>query len=1069
MADWFEQNAPKAQQPQQQDWFEQNAPKDPATAQAKPSTTHYDSLAPRPSTWWEKAEEAVIAPIRESSFGRAFHKDTITEAAKQKDPRLAEDSFLRLTESHPENLLPKDAKILRGVVKGGAQFGTDMLSPTNLALMAGTMGLGGPEAPVAGRVLGKLIGGKFTFDMVKSAASMSPKLLDQIKIGDSEGAAETLTSMVASLGMAGATMAHLTSETKAPGIEPPPVKEKSGTSPAKSPELKGEHQMSREDLEKWHANFEREHPEMAKETETKPPNPETKTTSEETKAAAADAKPINPEAPGALETFLKDEEGAFKGFDQATEEMRATYNLRKQLLKSVEDAKGSPLEKSWGQRAIEWYSGERNTWGARYNQEASRIRKNLVPEKVEREALTLMRDFKNRPGEMQQFLDGTHPEYMQLGRNTAGPMSPKGIQEKIDRVQKARAIVEKALNPTKGMIEADRRLDRVAEISLLTGKKLGLLNSKLTPEEYTPHMLHPVEAENDPVSLTERFQGTALGGKISRRLGGFAKAREAYPTMLHAIADGAIPKTMDALDAFTIYSDRFATARATKLLQMKLKDAKVGRWSLGGDDVPKGWVPFAAHSNEFRNIVTVVGSDGLPHSAEQRLYVPKFVDEAMRPITDPDYTSRLPKFANARVLQQGIKAANLSLSFFHAKALTTMATANMNPWEAGKALRSNLESPEMEAQERDMILHTGTSDIQGRTYEAYHNLKSNSIPTWDDILTKAPGLKQMNMAAEKITEFTFGNLQRKYKIWDFAKQKAEWIGEHPNATAAELTAAKISIAKQVNAVYGGLNWETLGWSRQALQMSRLIMLAPDWTISNFYNLKQSFEGGPKAAAKDIPLLGRALPKDWEGNAGGKAARAFWIKSMVGGIVATQLLSRSISGQWSPNPTMVYMGKDKKGNDILQNIFFSGAPGDLVNILGKTQKYGLAVGAAEWLVGKMAPGVRGMAQLGMNQTYMHQPIIPSGMDPRSSTLRGTEYIARDVAPIPFSVQNMFDQSAGKDADQYDMKEYLTTLIAGTPPQHRPPAGYHQTKKGLEPIHHSKPDKDWWDQAITGKVR
>ena len=180
----------------------------------------YDSLAPRPQSFFDRAKEAIVAPIREGSIGRAFHQDTLTEAAKQEDPRLQGDTFARFSELHAENLLPKDQKVARGVVKGGEQFASGILSPANLAIMAGTMGLG--EVPGAAATLGKVIGAGFSFDMVKSAADMSPKLMQQIKIGDHEGAAETITEMGASLGMAGLTAEHITR--RGGGMEPPPTK-----------------------------------------------------------------------------------------------------------------------------------------------------------------------------------------------------------------------------------------------------------------------------------------------------------------------------------------------------------------------------------------------------------------------------------------------------------------------------------------------------------------------------------------------------------------------------------------------------------------------------------------------------------------------------------------------------------------------------------------------------------------------------------------------------------------------------------------------------------------------------
>jgi len=63
------------------------------------------------------------------------------------------------------------------------------------------------------------------------------------------------------------------------------------------------------------------------------------------------------------------------------------------------------------------------------------------------------------------------------------------------------------------------------------------------------------------------------------------------------------------------------------------------------------------------------------------------------------------------------------------------------------------------------------------------------------------------------------------KLW-FHKVK----GMFPDKSDAEI--AKIA-ANDINNNYGGLNWEVLGVSKTHLDAARLVLLAPDWTISNW--------------------------------------------------------------------------------------------------------------------------------------------------------------------------------------------------------------------------------------------
>ena len=59
-----------------------------------------------------------------------------------------------------------------------------------------------------------------------------------------------------------------------------------------------------------------------------------------------------------------------------------------------------------------------------------------------------------------------------------------------------------------------------------------------------------------------------------------------------------------------------------------------------------------------------------------------------------------------------------------------------------------------------------------------------------------------------------------------------------------------SIGKEINAVYGGLNWDVMGVSANYQAVARMFLLAPDWTFSNVANLKYAFEGGPGGNAAE---------------------------------------------------------------------------------------------------------------------------------------------------------------------------------------------------------------------------
>jgi len=248
------------------------------------------------------------------------------------------------------------------------------------------------------------------------------------------------------------------------------------------------------------------------------------------------------------------------------------------------------------------------------------------------------------------------------------------------------------------------------------------------------------------------------------------------------------------------------------------------------------------------------------------------------------------------------------------------------------------------------------------------------------------------------------------------------------------------------------------------------MLAPDWTLSNIFNVKYAFEGGLKTAAKgaarQVPGLGRLAPKAWEGPVAGNMARAFWARTLVGGMVATQAASLMFSGHYSKRPTMVYLGKDVNGEDKYMNIFFKGAPGDATNFVTNIMDYGLQ-GIARTLAGKGSPTVRAALQLIANRDYLGHEIAPKDMAWSAKVVRSGMALGKGLMPVPLSMVNEFDMMFGPHAHIYSLPEMLLTMFAGNPPQHVAPAGTHMSPEGLRP-NAEREENSAIEQMETGQV-
>ncbi len=772
--------------------------------------------------------------------------------------------------------------------------------------------------------------------------------------------------------------------------------------------------------------------------------------------------------------------GAFEPFFREAKKEGDRLRLeRSAALAAAKVARSTPTEQHAGEKARAWFAAERDLWAIRINQ-AIDILDRIAARKVnEREAVGIMREFRHKPGELQQFIDGTHP-FLQDEVNGGSAEGVKNLKVILPRMQEALAMMARPLSRSENT--ADRLYTNIADKTLKEGQKGGWLGSRWLPDEYVPHILN-AKGKGEVAELPST-KGRSMG-EIGKYFGFAERRSDKYPTLVHAVADGVIPKTLDPSAAFVIHGENFARARATHLLQTALVDWNMGHW---GNGAPEGWVPFAQHTDEFRKLIPFLkeGSPAqlqpgqkyspqqmytsllgdklqvVPDVAEQRLYVPPFIDDALSSITDPDWTPKIWGFSKARTLQRGLKRAILGLSGYHLLTENYMAAADMGPAGMWKAFTTPRESPGFLSDERDLVASGGNTAIEGKVMDAYGSLKPGTIPTRAEVVRAyIPLSKEGLAAADAVTRFTFENVQRRFKVTSFALWRDAWMKQNPNASADDLSDAKKGIASYVNGVYGGLHWENMGISRAMTEIGRLIFLAPDWSGSNIALAKYAMDA--PLSPNEIPMrskLGGAYSKE---STQARLSRAFWTKQLVAGLLATQLLSLMLSGKYSRRPFQVYHGKDKAGKDVFQNVFFRGSIGDAINLGTKIEQHsaegyeknglpgaatGILLGTGVFVGTKAAPlskfgihALTGRDDLGRDET-------PAGL-------------AADVLPIPITGTTIYRTTVGDGADKYLYSERIFSLF-GPPGQHVLPSGKHTHK----PAHHHTPNTGW-KKALLGK--
>jgi len=151
------------------------------------------------------------------------------------------------------------------------------------------------------------------------------------------------------------------------------------------------------------------------------------------------------------------------------------------------------------------------------------------------------------------------------------------------------------------------------------------------------------------------------------------------------------------------------------------------------ENAPKGWVPLAPHSTEFRQLTAYTDEEtGEPDVARKRLYVMPHVEKGLRPVTDPTTWGKFPCSPDAAVpdLAEGHPVGTLDVH-----AYTENWMGNVEHWgraagtrrcgRTGTARRSGRRS-------EPFVSDGGTTDIQGKTVEAYKSLQPGSIPTWTE-------------------------------------------------------------------------------------------------------------------------------------------------------------------------------------------------------------------------------------------------------------------------------------------------------------------------------------------------
>ena len=582
------------------------------------------------------------------------------------------------------------------------------------------------------------------------------------------------------------------------------------------------------------------------------------------------------------------------------------------------------------------YSGDLNGNKLVFSRIADQIR-TLLPDDTDRQALTLYRDTKS---------------YQKAGTN--------GLLEQLLNRPEYSDAANRALQPTKQILQADSLLSKLHDESGATGQKLGFLGDLSDSDDYINRLY-----QKEPIGTTANIYEKGLSQST-----GHAQLRK-YNTIVDAIQAGKTPATLDAADLTDVFGQEYSKTLANNKLVSAIKQSGVGI-DVEGNRIPQGYTQLGKNNTA----------------------VPDSLYNGIKSIVEPNFLNKIEAANKLNKLQGLAKTVQLSASLYHDYTMA-MQWAYQNKWnpaatgEYMNALKnvdkitSNNDFGNLES---DFVNHTGMTSKLQANIDVLRKISSDN-PTLQKFLN-TPGIKQAVELNEKHSQFLFDKMQRWMKVTDYGKKVSEWGAKNPDASLQETITAKRSIARQINSAYGGLNWEALGRTPTFLGVARLLTLAPDWTYSNFE-------------------LGRMATQN---SAGGAIARAHIASALIGGAVLTEGLNYLTTGHFTD--------KNEKGHELEAQLapgvytsFLRGGIGDMTKAYSDINDNGLA-GAGQFMQGKASPLVHGTMTALTGRNYFGQNISQNGAFGKGTNLNQLQKtgnfiqgVGTAMSPIPIGVQSL----------------------------------------------------------------
>lgn len=419
--------------------------------------------------------------------------------------------------------------------------------------------------------------------------------------------------------------------------------------------------------------------------------------------------------------------------------------------------------------------------------------------------------------------------------------------------------------PARELVTLARDLRGSEKVYAKAGRARERIDAVLSGYSTLFDTLQKVGVEGDlfsPQAIRDNFMPRIYGFRASKVREFLAKNRpldaanphsfrRAFDDIEVAAQNGFKPATLDVVELAEAYGRSLIDTLANHQLVKDVVEKMPGR-SMWATEAPRGsnWRPLDERVSAGKRETPVLDKNGKPTGEviTERLYADPVLHKLLSNVMDPSMLTQSPTMKMISKVNSSYKALMLALDVYHMVTITRQAAAlwhGPTSWKQGiEYLATNSEKHPLikeliangldlghapDWSKRDFIQNINRLEttskvvsavkgsLPGKAYGAFNEL------LWDKM---HKGFKSLTAVAELQKYLNDPAMVEKYSRAELANKAAEFT----------------------NNAYGGQAWASHGRSQTFENVSRLILLAPDWFETRMNLAASALKKGPEGSS-----------------------------------------------------------------------------------------------------------------------------------------------------------------------------------------------------------------------------